>query len=90
MCRYAAIALLYSRGGTLTQAVGECAAERVVAVEDAPGRLEHRVEEAVSSRAVPQRVQPTAQALRDLCAPVDDGLLILQLWSTHVQSLTTE
>ena len=73
----------YSHGGALTQAVGECTPQRVVAVEHAPGRLEHRVEQAVSGRAVPQRVEPRAEPLGDLQAPVDHRLLLLQLCNNH-------
>ena len=53
--------------------------EGVVAVEDAPGGLQHRVEQAVAGRPVPQRVQPRAQPHSDLLAPVDDVRLRLQL-----------
>lgn len=54
--------------------------EDVVAVEDAPGGLEDRVEEAVPGRAVPEGVQPRVEPSADLVGPVDDLALGLEFF----------
>lgn len=63
---------------TVVQAVVEGLAEHRVLVVDAPCSLQHRVEETVPGRAVPQGVQPTVQPSPELQGPVDDGRLLFE------------
>ena len=75
----------------LVEAVRHGPPERVVAVEHAPRGLEHRVEQAVAGRPVPQRVQSRPQPHRDLLAPVDDvGLGFQLLLGVAIQELGVE
>lgn len=61
------------------QAVVQGLPQHRVLVVDAPGRLQHRVQQAVSRRPVPKGVQPTVQARGQLQGPVDDWRLLLEL-----------
>ncbi len=76
-----------SRFSTFHQTVGERSAQSVVPVEYAPGGLERRVEQTVAGRAVPERVEPRAEALRHLQTPVHDRLLHLQLCTATDKSI---
>lgn len=60
------------------QAVVQSLAQHRVFVVDAPGGLQHRVQQAVAGRAVPQGVEPAVQSRAQLQGPVDDGRLLLQ------------
>lgn len=55
------------------QAVVQRLAEHRVLVVDPPGGLQHRVQQTVSGRAVPQGVEAAVQAGAQLQGPVDDG-----------------
>lgn len=62
----------------VVQAVVQSLAQHRVLVVDAPGGLQHRVQQAVAGRAVPQGVEPAVQSCAQLQGPVDDGGLLLQ------------
>ena len=62
----------------VVEAVAHGLSEDVVPVEDAPGGLEDRVEEAVPGRAVPEGVEPRVEPGSDLVGPVDDLALRLE------------
>lgn len=64
--------------------------ERIISIKDAPGRLEDRIQEAVSGGPVPQGVQSGADP--DLVAPVDDlaAFLFQFLLSVSVQEFVVE
>lgn len=53
-------------------------AEHGVFVIDAPRSLQHRVEETVTSRTVPEGIETTIQSSSQLQRPVDDGRLLLE------------
>ena len=66
---------VYLRVSTFVHTVGERSSQRIVAIKHAPRGLKHRVEQTVAGRAVPQRVETTAESLCDLGTPVNDRLL---------------
>lgn len=53
-------------------------AEHRVLVIDAPRSLQHRVEETVPGRTVPEGIQSTVQPSPQLQGPVDDGRLLFK------------
>lgn len=71
-----------THGLAVHEAVGERFAQHRRLIEDAERRLEHRVEEAVAGRPVPQSVQARAQPVHQLEAPVHDALA-LQLYTNR-------
>ena len=64
---------------SLVESVAEGAPHRVISVEDAVGRLQEAVEQTVSRSAIPQRVETTAQAGRQLQRPIDHAGVQLDL-----------
>lgn len=61
------------------QAIVQRLAEHRVLVVNPPGSLQHRVQQTVSGRAVPQGVEAAVQAGAQFQGPVDDGGFFLQL-----------
>lgn len=68
--------LCVSPVGAVVQAVVEGFAEDRVLVVDPPGGLQDRVQQAVSSCAVPQGVETAVQACPQLQGPVYNGRLL--------------
>lgn len=66
--------------GAIMEAIMEGLAENRVLVVDSPGSLQHRVQQTVSSRAIPQSIETAVQARPQLHRPVDDRRLFLQLY----------
>lgn len=67
--------------GAVVQAVVESLAEDGVLVVDAPGGLQHRVQQAVSGCAVPQGVEATVQSCPQLQRPVDNRRFLFQFYT---------
>lgn len=66
---------------TVVKAVVEALPQHRVLVIDAPRGLQHRVEETVASRPVPQSVEPAVQPRPQLQGPVDDGRLLFKFYT---------
>jgi len=63
----------------LVQRIRECSPQDIVTIEDAPGGLHGRVQEAVASATVPQDEHPRAETSRDLHRPIQSRRRRLQL-----------
>lgn len=64
---------------TLVQCVRQCPPQNVVAIEDAPGGLHGRIQEAIACAAIPKNEHPGAKTSSDLQRPVQGGRRCLQL-----------
>lgn len=71
----------------VVKAVVEGLPQHRVLVVDAPRGLQHRVEETVAGRPVPQSVEPAVQPRPQLQGPVDDGRLLFKFYTGGVKSL---
>lgn len=69
--------------GAVVQAVMEGFAEDRVLVIDAPGGLQHRVQQTVSGRAVPQSVETAVQAGPQLQRPVNNRRLLFKFYGQN-------
>lgn len=66
------------------EAVSKRPSESVVAIHDTPAGLKDWVEEAVTSRPIPERVESAAQAVNYLRTPVYDRLIILEFYKEFI------
>lgn len=75
----------FSPVGAVVQAIMEGFTKDRVLVIDPPGSLQNRVQQTVSSCAVPQGVETAVQACPQLQGPVNNWRLFFQLYGQNVK-----